>query len=81
MLDRPSGLIWREGRAAGGLGIKNTVVKKGLIVCWNKGNRRVWLEMSDCLLESRVGKGAGPVWVWFGLGNSPKGCLIAPNQY
>ena len=39
------------GRAAGGTGIKKSE-NKGLIVCWNKGNKRVWLEMRDRLLES-----------------------------
>ena len=34
----------------GGTGIKKTE---------NKGNKRVWLEMTDCLLESWTG--AGPV--------------------
>ena len=36
------------------------IESKGLIVCWNKENKRVWLEMSDCLFASG-GKGAGPV--------------------
>ena len=36
------------------------IENKGLIVCWNKENKRVWLEMSDCLFASG-GKGAGPV--------------------
>ena len=38
------------GRAAGGTGIKKNE-NEGLMVCWNKGNIRVWLAMSDCLLE------------------------------
>ena len=32
------------------------VKTKALIVCWNKRNKRVWLEMNDCLSEA-VGKG------------------------
>ena len=39
------------GRAAGGTGVKKSE-NKGRIVCWNKGNKRARLEMSDCLLES-----------------------------
>ena len=38
----------------GGTGIK-IIENKGLIVCWNKGNKRVWLTVSDCLLEKVVG--------------------------
>ena len=52
------------------------IENKGLIVCWNKENKRVWLEISDCLFESG-GKGAGPV----GGTVLTKDCLIAPNQY
>ena len=43
-----------SGRAAGGTGIKKSE-NKGLFVWWNKGNKRVWLEMSDCLLERVLG--------------------------
>ena len=42
------------GRPAGRTGIK-IVENKGLYVCWNKGNKRVWLAVSDCLLEKVVG--------------------------
>ena len=71
----PQGQCGGTGRAAGGTGIRKSE-NKGLIVCWNKENKRVWLEMSDCLFESG-GKGAGPV----GGTVLTKGCLIAPNQY
>ena len=39
------------GGAAGGTGIKKCE-NKGIFVCWNKGNNRVSLERSDCLMES-----------------------------
>ena len=75
MLDRPSGPMWGEQvKLLGEQGFKKSE-NKGLIVCWNKGNKRVWLEMSDCLLES------GWQGCWACWGNCPKGCLIAPNQY
>ena len=48
------------GRAAGGTGIKESE-NKGHIVCWNKGNKRAWLELSDCLCLKTVGKCTGPV--------------------
>ena len=57
------------GRAAGGAGIKKSE-NKGLLVCWNKGNKMVWLEMSDCLLES------GWQGCWAYWENCRKGCLI-----
>ena len=55
MLDRPPGpKLGGTGRAAGGTGIKKRE-NKGLVVCWNKGNKRVWLAVSDCLSEKVVG--------------------------
>ena len=63
------------GRAAGGRGIRKSE-NKGLLVCWNKQNKRMWLQMSDFPFGSG-GKGAGLV-----RGTVlTKGCLIAPNQY
>ena len=42
------------GRPAGRTGIK-MIENKGLVVYWNKGNKRLWLAVSDCLLEKVVG--------------------------
>ena len=64
----PQGQCGGTGRAAGGTGIRKSE-NKGLVVCWNKENKRVWFESG--------GKGPGPV----GGTVLTKGCLIAPNQY
>ena len=53
MLDRPPGPMWGGG-TGGKTGIKESE-NKGTIVCWNKGNKRVWLAVSECLLERDVG--------------------------
>ena len=50
----PGGRSGGTGRPAGRTGIK-IIENKGLIVCWNKGNKTVWLTVSDCLLEKVVG--------------------------
>ena len=47
----PQGWCGGTGRAAGGTGIKKSE-NKGLIVCWNKGNKMLWLDMSECLVEN-----------------------------
>ena len=70
----PQGQCGGTGRAAGGTGIKKSE-NNAYIVCWNKGNKRAWLELSDCLFESS--------WqvCWACWGNCLKFCLISPNQY
>ena len=50
----PGGRCRGTGRPAGRTGIK-IIENKGLNVCWNQGNRRVWLAVSDCRLEKVVG--------------------------
>ena len=66
------------GRAAWGTGIKKSK-NKGLIVCWNKGNKRVWLEMNDCLSEA-VGKGVLGL-LGKGLSDSTKSILNLQYRY